>query len=78
MGKKTLSFGEGIIATHTSDINGDRADERPVGSGVVVRKGSGIFSEKHIFDDNANDFQSPNALESKSANSSAEVTKELM
>ena len=50
MGKKTFSFGEGIIATHPSQIDGERAHERPVGGGIVVPKGSSIFAKKHILD----------------------------
>ncbi len=48
MSEKTFGQGSGIIATHTSNIDGDSADERPVGGGVVVPSWSGIFSKKHI------------------------------
>ena len=48
MGEKTFGFCEGIIATHTSNIDGDSADERPVSGGIIVFKGSGIFAQNHI------------------------------
>ena len=50
MSEKTFSFGEGIIATHPSDIDGDSADKRPVGGSIVVSEGSKIFSKNHIFE----------------------------
>ena len=48
MTKKTLGNGSRIISTHTRNIDNKRADERPVGSGIIVLKGSGIFAQKHI------------------------------
>jgi len=59
MREKTFGLGEGIIATHPSNIDGDSADERPVGSSVVVFKGSSIFSKKHIFDPMQTIFNPP-------------------
>ena len=50
MSKKSLGFGKGIIATETSKIDGDIADNRPVGSGIVIPEESRIFSKNHIFD----------------------------
>ena len=48
MGKKSFGNGSRIIATHTSDNDGDSADKRPIGGGIVVPEGSGIFAKNHI------------------------------
>ncbi|MBW4640191.1 MAG: hypothetical protein KME05_18575 [Gloeocapsa sp. UFS-A4-WI-NPMV-4B04] len=32
-----------------SKIDGDSADNRPVGSGMVIPEGSSIFGKNHIF-----------------------------
>ncbi len=50
MAKKTLGNGERIISTHTRNINNKRADERPVGGGIVVPERSGIFAKDNVFD----------------------------
>lgn len=59
MGEKTLSFSEGIIATRTSDINDERADERPVSGSIIVPKGSGIFPKDDIFNPMQTIFNPP-------------------
>lgn len=78
MAKKTLGNGSRIISTHTRNIDNKRADERPVGGGIVVPERSGIFAKDDVFDEDANDSQSPSVSESMSANSHAEVKSELM
>ena len=49
MGEKTFGNGSRIIATHPSDIDGDSADNRPIGGSVVVLKRSSIFAKNYIF-----------------------------
>ena len=46
MAKKTLGFGSRIISTHTRNIDNKRADERPVGGGIVVPERSGISFQR--------------------------------
>jgi hypothetical protein len=45
MGKKSFGLGQRIIATLTSKIDGDIADNRPVGGGMIIPEGSSIFAK---------------------------------
>jgi hypothetical protein len=63
MGKKSFGFGKRIIARHPRDIERDIAENRPIGGSIGVTEGGSIFTKNHIFDERANDFQFPNAVE---------------
>jgi hypothetical protein len=60
MSKKSLGFGKGIIARHPRDIDGDIADNRPIGGSIIISEGSRIFAKNYIFHERANDSQFPN------------------
>jgi len=60
MGKKSFGLGQRIIATLTSKIDGDIADNRPVGGGMIFLKGS-IFKKSSLTQ--CKRFQFPNVDE---------------
>ena len=60
MGKKAFRLSQRIITTLASKIDGNIADNRPIGGSIGVIEGGSIFTKNHIFDERANDFQFPN------------------
>ena len=60
MGKKSFRLGQRIIATIASKIDGNIADNRPIGGSIGVTKWGSINTCNYIFDERANDFQFPN------------------
>ena len=48
MGKKSFRLGERIITTLASKIDGNIADNRPIGGSIIVTEGSHIFAKNYI------------------------------